>query len=177
MKTLKQFWKVKKDDGGFSLVELIIVIAIMAILIGIVGMTVLPQIESARRATDAEVLSALLSESMEAWTQADACRNDMQFKVTVDSDYGLIISEDAGGGDEARAVYDKLLELEGMDEDAGGKTNRKMKSSAGRGMEDVYIFFDTANHGGVYLSVEEIDSPDANVTPIEGFEDYEFRSR
>lgn len=177
MKALRQFWKRKMNDDGFSLVELVIVIAIMGILIGIVGMSVIPQVENARKATDAEVLSALLSESMEAWSQADACRNDMQFQVTVGSDYSLIISEDAGGGDEAQTVYDKLLELEGIDDDAGGKTNRKMSSAAGRGMEDCYIFFDASNHGGVYLSPEAIASEDAGVTPIEGFEGYEFRSR
>lgn len=177
MKTLKRFWKAKRDDRGFSMVELVIVIAIMAILIGIVGMNALPQVENARQATDAEILSALLSESLEAWTQVDACQNDMKFKVTVDSDYGLIISEDAGGSDEARAVYNKLLELEGIEEDAGGKTDKKMKSSAGREMEDIYIFFDAVNHGGVYLSVEAIASEGADVTSITGFENYEFRSR
>lgn len=178
MKTLKQFWKRKLDEDGFSLVELVIVIAVMAILIGIVGMTVLPQIENSRRATDAEILSALLSESMEAWTQVDACVNDMKFKVTVDvSDYSLIIAEDSEGSDADNAVYHKLLELEGVETSAGGKTGRKMKSSAGRGMEDIYIFFDAANHGGVYLSTEVIVSQGADVTPIEGFEDYEFQSR
>ncbi len=174
---MRRFWKRKMNDGGFSMVELVIVIAIMAILIGIVGMNVIPQVENTRRATDAEVLSALLSESMAAWSQVDACRNDMQFQVTVGSDYSLVIAADAGGGDEAQAVYDKLLELEGIEEDAGGKTGRRMSSSAGREMEDFYIFFDAANHGGVYLSTEAIASEDADVTPIEGFEGYVFRSR
>lgn len=44
------------EREGFSLIELIIVIAIMAILIGIVALVVIPYLEDGREATDREAL-------------------------------------------------------------------------------------------------------------------------
>lgn len=46
----------KLDNKGFSLVELIIVIAIMAILIGVVGTQVIPYIEKSRQAKDLQII-------------------------------------------------------------------------------------------------------------------------
>lgn len=45
------------EREGFSLIELIIVIAIMAILIGVVALVVLPYLESARENRDRQTLS------------------------------------------------------------------------------------------------------------------------
>ena len=47
----------KINNKGFSLVELIIVIAIMAILVGIVGTQVLPYIDKAKEAKDIQIVS------------------------------------------------------------------------------------------------------------------------
>lgn len=47
----------KLDNKGFSLVELIIVIAIMAILVGVVGTQVIPYIEKSRQSKDLQILS------------------------------------------------------------------------------------------------------------------------
>ena len=44
------------EREGFSLIELIIVIAIMAILIGVVALVVLPYLESSRESTDRAAL-------------------------------------------------------------------------------------------------------------------------
>ena len=48
----------KLNNKGFSLVELIIVIAIMAILVGVVGTQVIPYLENSRKAKDQQILSA-----------------------------------------------------------------------------------------------------------------------
>ncbi len=49
----------KKNNKGFSLVELIIVIAIMAILIGIIGSQLVPYLERARESRDLATLDTI----------------------------------------------------------------------------------------------------------------------
>lgn len=49
-----------KDHQGFSLVELIIVIAIMAILVGVIAVQVIPYMEKSREARDISTLDTYL---------------------------------------------------------------------------------------------------------------------
>ncbi len=59
----------KEKNKGFSLVELIVVIAIMAILVGIVGTQVLPYIEKSREAKDEQILSSLCTAGLTSFSQ------------------------------------------------------------------------------------------------------------
>lgn len=60
---MKKFMKkaLNKSNEGFSLVELIIVIAIMAILIGIIALNVLPYMEKSRESKDRQTLDSVYS--------------------------------------------------------------------------------------------------------------------
>ena len=49
------------SNGGFSLVELIIVIAIMAILVGVVALAVIPNLERSRESKDLATLDSACS--------------------------------------------------------------------------------------------------------------------
>ncbi len=49
----------KKNNKGFSLVELIVVIAIMAVLIGVLAPTILKNIEKARYSKDVQALDGI----------------------------------------------------------------------------------------------------------------------
>lgn len=49
-----------KENQGFSLVELIIVIAIMAVLVGVVAVQVIPYMEKSREARDISTLDTYL---------------------------------------------------------------------------------------------------------------------
>ena len=71
----KYFENLKKNENkGFSLVELIIVMAIMAILVGIVASQVIPYMEKSRQAKDQQVLSAVLTDVESAVAQSgEAC--------------------------------------------------------------------------------------------------------
>lgn len=65
MKTIKEMkaklQTKKKDNKGFSLVELIIVIAIMAILVGIIASQVIPYMEKSRESKDISILDTCLT--------------------------------------------------------------------------------------------------------------------
>lgn len=61
--------ELKKDNKGFSLVELIIVIAIMAILVGIVGTQVIPYINKSKVAKDQQVLNSISTAAVAAYSE------------------------------------------------------------------------------------------------------------
>lgn len=64
----------ENDKKGFSLVELIIVMAIMAILVGVVASQVLPYMEKSRQSKDQQVISAVLTDIQSAVAQSgEAC--------------------------------------------------------------------------------------------------------
>ena len=75
----------KQNNKGFSLVELIIVIAIMAILVGIVGTQVIPYIEKSRKAKDIQLVSGLCTDAMTAFS---SCAS----KVDPAQDYTITLS-------------------------------------------------------------------------------------
>lgn len=66
------------EREGFSLIELIIVIAIMAILIGVVALVVLPYLESSRESTD----RAALNEVARRLSRLHPLTASMQQKLT-----------------------------------------------------------------------------------------------
>lgn len=60
----------ENEQKGFSLVELIIVMAIMAILVGVVASQVIPYIEKSRQSKDQQVLSSLCTDVTSAIAQS-----------------------------------------------------------------------------------------------------------
>ena len=72
----------KINNKGFSLVELIIVIAIMAILVGIVGTQVLPYIDKAQKAKDIQIVSGYCTDATKITI---VCKHgNLTAKLTVD---------------------------------------------------------------------------------------------
>lgn len=60
----------ENDKKGFSLVELIIVMAIMAILVGVVASQVLPYMEKSRQSKDQQIISSLCTDITSAIAQS-----------------------------------------------------------------------------------------------------------
>jgi prepilin-type N-terminal cleavage/methylation domain-containing protein len=104
----------KADNSGFSMVELIIVMAIMAVLIGIVAPVYLRYVESTKRTTDCASIGAVLDacEVMAAdpdvvWYAEDAG----QMTLVIDSNLSGHETEYSGNG-----PTDMLREMVSEDE-------------------------------------------------------------
>jgi len=74
----------KLNNKGFSLVELIIVIAIMAILVGVVGTQVIPYLENSRKAKDLQILSSWNTAAVSSYsTEAGAIDATETYTITI----------------------------------------------------------------------------------------------
>lgn len=116
----------KLDNKGFSLIELIIVIAIMAILIGIVGTQVVPYIEKSKQAKDQQVLSSLLTSATTAFASnaelLDGATSETKFTITMDGSSGS--SADLSG--DLVKISNEFYELAGLtDGTTAGGSNAK----------------------------------------------------
>lgn len=67
MKFMERMKRKKLGNKGFSLVELVIVIAIMAVLIGIVGTQVVPHLNKAREAKDMQIINSYCTAAVTAY--------------------------------------------------------------------------------------------------------------
>lgn len=106
------------SNEGFSLVELIIVIAIMAILVGVVALAVIPNLEKSRESKDLTTLDSLVS------GVTTAIANDPSITTSgATSTLNLSSVTSAATSGIEKAVYEQLGDL--------SKTT--MVSSAGKG--------------------------------------------
>lgn len=106
------------SNEGFSLVELIIVIAIMAILVGVVALAVIPNLEKSRESKDLTTLDSLVS------GVTTAIANDPS--ITTSGSTSTLnlasVTSAASSGTIEKAVYDQLGDL----------SHTTMVSSAGK---------------------------------------------
>lgn len=157
----------KLDNKGFSLIELIIVIAIMAILIGIVGTQVVPYIEKSKQAKDQQVLSGYLTNATTAFaSNADTLDDTKAYAFTI----GTAATGDPTGDDPGDKVKDEFFELAGLTKSApaGGVASvnisaitDKMSSKAGKKVAGVTISRDA--NGKVTVTTNVSDTKYKNV--------------
>lgn len=107
MKIMNKFQKKlanrKKDNKGFSLVELIIVIAIMAILVGIVGTQVIPYISKSKVAKDQQVLNSISTAGVTAYSE-----NGLTGNLIIDNVFDSTLTGDA------KKVADDIIATSGF---------------------------------------------------------------
>lgn len=104
--------ELKKSNEGFSLVELIIVIAIMAILVGVVALQVVPYMEKSREGKDMSQLDSCFSAFQTSVAEAEISGDIAAWKYgsgAANSDAGKIdTAMKASLGMDAAALKAKL---------------------------------------------------------------------
>ena len=83
---LKFFNKKKNDNKGFSLVELIIVVAIMAILVGLLAPQYLKYVEKSRKSADASNLDEMVRAIQIYAADAEVTLPEDTYTITIGKD-------------------------------------------------------------------------------------------
>ena len=140
MKMFERLQAKKKDNKGFSLVELIIVIAIMAILVGVVGTQVVPYLNKSKVAKDQQLLSAFATAAVSAYSyKAD--------KITSTGEIAFDFYTDATAGSEEEAIQDEMKTL--ISYPTIADLQGKMTSAYGKSATNVHIVLDQSKHSVV----------------------------
>jgi prepilin-type N-terminal cleavage/methylation domain-containing protein len=168
--------KMKKlNNKGFSLVELIIVIAIMAILVGVVGSQVIPYLENSRKAKDIQVLSSWNTSAMSAYSGAAAIIDptlDYYLRITDGSTDGTGVnvgtatnptSTPAGA---CTSIKNAFMELSGFNVAAFkfGSTGGSFESKAGKDIDWVEVWI--KHEGGMQMTIHNATSAKYNFDVI-----------
>jgi type IV pilus assembly protein PilA len=152
----------KLNNKGFSLVELIIVIAIMAILVGVVGTQVIPYLEKSRQGKDMQIFSAWNTAGMSAYSM-NADRADATATTTFTIKSGSVAVANNGSAGEA-AMLATFKELTGLD------TNNFASFVSKEGKEKVKVVTVVVPAGGgnvVTTIYNTSETPaDANISTV-----------
>lgn len=117
---LKFLNKKKKDNKGFSLVELIIVVAIMAILVGLLAPQYIKYVEKSRKSADASNLSEMVNAVQIYAADAESSLPAGTYTITISKEKTEITGGTATGLDNVKKA---------VAETAPDYENTKLKSS------------------------------------------------
>ena len=132
--------KLQTDNRGFSLVELIIVIAIMAVLVGTVGTQVIPYLNNAKKARDIQILSSYATAGVAAYSEK------VESVPVLDTMTVTVVSGGAGDVytcDDAQVVADEMKFL--IDKNYLSSSGENFQSKTYRNIDKIVIVFDFEN--------------------------------
>lgn len=140
-----------KNNKGFSLVELIIVIAIMAILVGVMAPQLIKYIEKTNVSSDAQVCDSIRSAITTAMLDPEVVNAKTPGLPTLDTN-GKVT---AIGEGEFKTAVNEILGLAST-ADPSAETNYKFKSHVGSSTASgLTIIIKNGNAVSVYLSTSD----------------------
>jgi type IV pilus assembly protein PilA len=140
MRLLENFKQKKANNKGFSLVELIIVMAIMAILVGVVGTQVIPYLNRARESKDLQILNSFSTAAVSAYSlHAEDVVGATDIKISYKGASATVTPSTATSVD-ADKIIDEIKTLTGYDDVATAQA--AMSSNASKDIDDIIIDID-----------------------------------
>lgn len=131
MRKLQEMKKrAQKNNKGFSMIELIIVIAIMAILVAIIGTQLIPYMQKSRESKDAGTMDAIL-------TNFKSAASDLE--TTPAASYSLATASFGLTG-KAKSTYDSLA----IGMTTLNDVKAKMTSDIGKSMTGLVVKYTAA---------------------------------
>lgn len=135
----------KKDNKGFSLVELIIVIAIMAILVGVVGTQVVPYLNKSKAAKDQQVLNAFCTAAVSGYSyKADKVTTNATITFNYYATAGNASADGSTTGGAAAIIKSEMENL--ITYANAAELKKQMSSTYGQGVTDIEITINFSQH-------------------------------
>jgi len=141
MKVLARKWEgFQGNQRGFSLVELIVVLAIMSILVGVVGTQVIPYLNRAKTARDIQILDSFASAGVYAYSAK--CEyvpeiDEMTVYVTPGAGYDVYTCSDC------QEVADEVRDL--INRNYLSDTSKPFKSKTYQNIDKIEVTFEFTN--------------------------------
>lgn len=155
---MKRFKKAKKNNKGFSLVELIVVIAIMAVLVGVLAPTLIGNIEKSRESKDLQNLDSIRQAVVTAMSDENV------YSSTVPTTGSVTVASGANGANLAfNGTYGSLSTEFGTIITSDTKMTSKSGTS---GTLEIHVLSTGAVEVGVYAGGSTVSAAKNKVSMV-----------